>query len=248
MKSLVVVLAIVMSLFIAVPAMAGSAADADATAVASPVSVSGAGVSNMNDYSQTFEAEENLRPFANGVVTPFPQIPAFFGPDTPGPTYQKVEFILPLKSVYERWEIEPSVSETDIMFRCRYFIKTDKAENDLKDKVFVTTRLPAGKFKMVAHLTLWAEDTYTTSFELMAKACQLAMDLPGKEHTVLVISQGCEKVVQTDGWGVGFASTRATVNGNQNVSGVAAGGLGYATGEAGNKGKPWLQVAIIDVK
>ena len=248
MKKLVAVLAIVMSLFVAAPAIAGSAADADATAVAAPVAVSGAGVTNANDYSQTFEAEENLRPLPNGMTTPFPQIPAFFGPDTPGPTYQKVEFILPLKSVYERWEVDPSVSETDIMYRCRYFMKTDKDANDMKDKVFVTTMLPNGKFKMVAHLTLWAEDTYTTSFELMMKACQLAMDLPGKEHTVLITSQGCEKVVQTSGYGIGLATTRATINSNQDVGGVAVGGLGYASGEAGNKGKPWLQVAVLDVE
>lgn len=226
-------------------------------------SMAGAGAEANNN--QTFEASDAFRPFANSGGANFPAIPSFFGPDTPGPTYQRVEFILPLKSEWKRYELDVSIIETDIMFRCRYFLKTrktlikelnsrtksdffDPLKSSLKEKpgdtIHIITAPPKGKFKMIGHITLWAEDKYTTSFELMGKACLLAMKLPTAK-SVLIMSQGCEKKVETSGWGIGVNHTTATISDSQSSGTVNSGGTGYSSGEAGNTGRPWLQVAII---
>ena len=206
-----------------------------------------------------------MRGFANSGAVNFGPITSFFGPDTPGPTYQKIELILPLKSEWKRFELDVSVTETDIMFRCRYFLKTrktlikeleDKTKGDLFDSlkleleeklgdtIHIITAPPKGEFKMIGHITLWAQDKYTTSFELMGKACLLAMELPTAK-SLLITGQGCEKKVETSGWGIGVNHTTATISNSQNSGTVNSGGTGYSTGEAGNTGRPWLQVAII---
>jgi hypothetical protein len=224
-----------------------------------------------NNYSDptyngiNIEASDPMRGFTNPGGAGFPAIPSFFGPDTQGPTYQRIELVLLLKSEWKRYELDVSVTETDIMFRCRYFMKTrktlikelnDKTKSDfyaplkssLKEKpgdtIHIITAPPKGEFKMIGHITLWAEDKYTTSFELMGKACLLAMELPTAK-AVLIMSQGCEKKVKTSGWGVSLGHSTATINSTQDVSTVTSPALGYSTGEAGNTGRPWLQVAII---
>ena len=112
------------------------------------------------------------------------------------------------------------------------------------DTIHIITVPPKGKYKMIGHITLQARDKYTTSFELMGKACLLAMELPTAK-SVLIMSQGCEKKVETSGWGVSIGNSTATINGTQDVSTVTSPALGYSTGKAGNTGRPWLQVAII---
>lgn len=219
---------------------------------------------NVNNLGIGITGSDALRPFTNSGGAGFPAIPSFFGPDTQGPTYQKIELILPLKSEWKRYELAVSVAETDIMFRCRYFLKTrktlmkelnktkgeffDPLKSSLKEKsgdtIHIITAPPKGEFKMIGHITLWAEDEYTTSFELMGKACLLAMELPTAK-AVLIMSQGCEKKVETSGWGVSLGHSTATMNSAQDVSTVTSPALGYSTGEAGNTGRPWLQVAII---
>lgn len=249
---------------------AGNNADATVSGVNAGAD---AAVTNTNDYSQTidqpfeqtFEASEPMRGFTNSGGAGFPAIPSFFGPDTQGPTYQRIELILPLKSEWKRYELDVSVVETDIMFRCRYFMKTretlmkeleDKTKGEffdpLKssleerpgDTIYIITAPPKGEFKMIGHITLWAEDKYTTSFELMGKACLLALELPTAK-SVLIMSQGCEKKIETSGWGVSLGNSTATMNSTQDVSTVTSPSLGYSTGKAGNSGRPWIQVAVI---
>lgn len=223
---------------------------------------------NINNLGVSFSDAEQLRGFANPGGVGFPAIPSFFGPDTPGPTYQKIELILPLKSEWQRFELEPIIGDTDIMFRCRYFLKTEECSTirvkkprhstarhtktvctplrveELTDTIHVITVPPKGTFRMIGHITLWSKDKYTTSLELMAKAMLLAMELP-TANALLISGQGCEKKVEISGWGIFGNQTRATVNSAQNVSGVSVGGMGYSSGIAGNTGRPWLQAAII---
>lgn len=259
MKKLFTLFVVLMVFFIASPAFA------DATAIGTGIAGADAAV------TQNFEAAENLRPFTNSGNVNFAPIPSFFGPDTPGPTYQRVELILPLKSEWQRSELEPTIEDTDIMFRCRYFLKTrDVLSKDAKkalktcldsqesgylteieilerkatDTIHVITVPPQGKFKMIGHITVWSEDKYTTSLELMAKTMLLAIELP-TTNALLITGQGCEKKVETSGWSIFGNQTRATINSAQNVSGLSVGGMGYSSGTAGNTGRPWLQAAII---
>ena len=220
---------------------------------------------NINNLGIGITGSEPMKGFVNPANISFAPVPSFFGPDTPGPTYQKAELLLPLKSEWKRYELGVSVTETDIMFRCRYFMKTrktlikelekrtksdffDPLKSSLKEKpydtIYIITAPPKGEFKMIGHITLWAKDKYTTSFELQSKACLLALELPTAK-SILIMGQGCEKRVETSGWGASIGNSTATINGTQDISTVTSPALGYSTGEAGNTGRPWLQVAII---
>lgn len=200
-----------------------------------------------DSYTQVYNEAENKRPHANGVVTNFAPVPIYVGPDAQGPTHQDLTDVIKMKSVWQRFEVAPSVNDTDIVFRCRYFLKRPDATKKPTDEVVILTERPQGMFKLVAHATLWSDDTYTTSFELMMKACLLAMDLPTAD-AVLITGQGCEKFVKSTGWGIGFNHTTAAMSGSQDTSNVSSGGTGYSSGEAGNKGKPWIQVMVLDYK
>lgn len=219
-----------------------------------------------NDYSQTFEASKPMRGFANAGGVAFPMIPSFFGPDTPGHSFQKMELILPLKNQWERWELTKGLSETNMMYRCRFFMKTRKTllkelsgkkkdefygplkeslEEKPEDSIIFITAPPAQAFRMIGHITIWATDEYTTSFELMEQAGLLGMEIPSAT-ALLITGQGSTKQLQTKGWGIGVNHTTATVSDSQNSGTVNSGGTGYSSGKAGNVEYPWLQLAIIE--
>jgi len=230
MKKFISVLALFS--FILITAMA---ANAGSTAV------SGAGaVANNN---QTFEGSNVPQGFSNGVETNFPTLVPYFGPDVRPFNFTPIEVITAGKSLWKRYECNPTIEDAKVEYRFRSFVKTNNS-NDSLDSVDVMLGLPEDKvYTTVAHITLRADDVTTTSLELLAQACLLAMEAGGK--TVAVIAQGAERVAVSSGWGVGFNSTASTVNNSGDIGTVSSGGTGYSKGTSGLAGKPWLQVFVL---
>ena len=73
----------------------------------------------------------------------------------------------------------------------------------------------------------------TNSIQLMAAIALKA--LRNGSNVVYFAAEGAHRGVETSGWGIGFAHTKAS---HDNVS---AGGTGYAAAKAGPQDKPWLQ-------
>lgn len=264
-KTLIIAMLI---LFSSTVALAGSSATVNDVTAEVDVTYTDASAQKLkmeNDYTQTFEGSESLRGFTNSAGIVYPIIPSFFGPDTPGHSYQGMELILPLKSEWERWEVEEGITDTGIMFRCRYLIKTrttllkelsgkkkDEFYGPLKksleekpeDSIIFIAAPPVTPFRMIGHITIWATDIVTTSFELMEMSALLGMDLIPATH-LLITGQGCTKELHTSGWGVGGHHTAATISNSQKSSNVSAGGTGYSGGKAGNVEFPWLQLVIL---
>jgi hypothetical protein len=78
-----------------------------------------------------------------------------------------------------------------------------------------------------------AKNGSTNSIQVMAAIALKA--LRNGSNVVYFAAEGAHRGVETSGWGIGFAHTKAS---HDNVS---AGGTGYAAAKAGPQDKPWLQ-------
>jgi len=78
-----------------------------------------------------------------------------------------------------------------------------------------------------------AKNGKTNSWQVMAAVALKA--LRNGSNVVYFAAEGAHRGVETSGWGIGFAHTKAS---HDNVS---SGGTGYSAAKAGPEDKPWLQ-------
>lgn len=255
MKRTFLVVALILSIFmITGTAMAGSSSTATAN--------SNVGLNNSNtdinvvapqqgQYVEgpTFEAdnrkyEDMPRGFPNGTEIVYPGIIPYYGPDTRPFNFTPMSVIVQGKNVWKRYECEPTLEDSEIEYRFRSFVPTEEGDNPL-DSVDVMLGLPETKntYRVLAHITLRADDTRTTSLELLAQACLLGMASGGR--TIAIVAEGAERVATSSGWGIGIHSSGATVNDSNDVGTVTSGGTGYSSGKASLEGKPWIQVFVL---
>jgi len=191
----------------------------------------------------TVEGDYTPRPFANPGSVAYPGAPEFYGPDSPSSNVMDLRDILSMKNTYDRHVLSVTTKKADMRFRARYMVPTmNKKDRSPDDNVSVYLGKPTAG-TMVAMLMVRADDTDTTTFEVMAKAALLALDV--KADSLYIVAYNAEKVVKTSGWGVGLGHTTSTMNSAGDIGTVNTGGTGYQKGESGLKGKPWVHAIAV---
>jgi len=193
----------------------------------------------------TVEGDYVPRAFANPGSVTYPGAPEFYGPDSPSSNVMDLRDILSMKNTYDRHVLSVTTKKADMRFRARYLVPTmNKRDRSPDDSVSVYLGKPTAG-DMVAMLMVRADDTDTTTFEVMAKAALLALDV--KADSLYVVAYSAEKVVKTSGWGVGFGHTTSTMNSAGDIGTVNTGGTGFQKGESGLKGKPWVHAIAVRI-
>lgn len=240
-KFLWALIILIILMFSASLALAGSSAVGVGQAAAHVEAGNGVTANN----NQTFEASEIPIPFPNGTGLEFPTVPNFFGPDSPPWNFMPVEMIIQVKRIWTKNEVKEHLSHTDLKVRARYLVNRKARQKlDKPDEILVVLAQPERPIKVLGIFYVSADDADTTSFEVLVK-CQL-LGMGVKADAIGVLQQGCQKLASMSTKGFMIGNSTATVNPNGDAGTISTGGLGYSKGEAGNIGKPWLQVIAFD--
>jgi hypothetical protein len=153
--------------------------------------------------------------------------------------------LLGYKSVFTRAELKKMSKEADVNIRDN--TTAEKAsEEDRKQQgraIPVYLGVPTIHIESLGMMTVVADDFETNTVEIMAIAAMGGLDI--NADAVYIMAYGGDKESKSSGWGVGMNSSVATINGNSDLSTVSSGGMGYSSGKAGLKTKPWVHVLMV---
>ena len=238
MKKLFAIFAIMIAVMMfSAPVMAGSTSFAGASA--------GATI-NMPEDSR--EYKDMPRGFPIGTEVKYGPMPSYFGPDKPGPNTMDLRMILEMKQEWNRDCLKVTGSNAKTNTRARFFEPTRKRlGKEFKarktDTINIHLGLPPTDARLAGVVMVRARDTKATTLEIMADAARSALDIPGA--TMYIVAYSSTKVVKSGGWGIGFHSSAATMNGTNDLGSVTSGGTGFSTGEAGYQDKPWMHAYVV---
>jgi hypothetical protein len=66
-------------------------------------------------------------------------------------------------------------------------------------------------------------------------------------NAIHVSAEGTQRKLKSFGWGIGFNYTQATLNSDEDSSGIGSGGLGISGSTAGYVNMPWMQIYALQV-
>lgn len=247
MKKFLVITAMVLSIFLV-----------SGVAVASSTAVSSAGASAdptaIGIVDQTFEADKREfkdmpRGFANGTEVVYPGMPNYFGPKTLGPNTIDLDLILKMKRTWTLDELTVTGKGVKTLTHERLFVPgkdTLKIKKNLTDTIDIVLGAPPENGLLKAVIMVRARNTKVTTLEVLADAGRSAMNVPGR-CVVYIVAYGSQNIVKTSGWGIGFNSSVATVNGTNDLSSISSGGTGYSSGEGMFDDKPWVHAFVVEM-
>jgi len=172
----------------------------------------------------------------------------YFGKPLPSSGFQPLEQLL----MYGCWFTEGSLksmlkkvedAEAEFKVTNRGLEAAPLASEDGKTrwiKIVVQRAKYAGSngTDFIGYVTARSENSKTTMVEVMAKAALEAMK--NGCNILHLTAQGAVRDAFATGWGIGFNTTQAQMY-DGDRSNVSVGGLGYSSGQAGMRDKPWLQ-------
>lgn len=203
--------------------------------------VSKANIDNVTataDNNQTFEAGD--RAYAIQGDVPMAAMPGYFG-DNNKPGHQFIS-ITKLLMYNTAWEIKDKYDFAPGQ-KVNVTPHTDKVAAADRSEVVVCTKevfdINKVDLKLLAVGTVNSTNKNVISSDLLDKVLYTA-SLYGATH-VQFLAEGTNTELQSSGWGVGFAYTKAT------DSSVSTGGTGFSTGWAGYQNLPWQQFMFLKI-
>ena len=220
---------------------------------------------NVNDGNTLIYAPK-YAPAKRGFAIPndihYPGMPSYFGKAIPSFQFQSVKTLLMYKSVFSVEELRsmakskgrvkstrilPTVVNSSYGEAATFMgdpIPTDEAD---KYMVIYITK-PTIEVDLVGYVTCATRSKVGLSVQTLAAAALAAHEMGA--NIIHVSAEGAERKLTTNGWGVGFNQTHATINGGgENTGNVSSGGFGVSGGSAGYRDLPWVQVfALHSVK
>jgi len=178
----------------------------------------------------------------------------YFGQPLPSEGFQPIEDII----LYTCWYTEGSlksmlkhVESVDAEFKVASLnVENAKIAEDGTTKwikvVISRTKYKGANVDFKGFVTARSKHRETTMVEVMAKAALVAVK--NGCNVIHFSAQGAVRDVESSGWGIGFNTTQASLNGSDLThSNVSSGGFGISKATAGTRDKPWLQgFGIID--
>jgi len=232
-------------------AMADSTSTANAGAASSVVSNPvGVGLNNQTFEADDREYKDMPRGFANGTELIYPGMPNYLGPKTVGPNTMDLDLILKMKPEWTLDELDSTASKVKTNTHERLFVpskKTRKISTKPTDTIVISLGQPPANAKLRGVIMVRGRNTDVTALEVMAEAGAAALNVPGN-CAAYVIAYGAQNVVKTSGWGIGFHSSVANVNGSNDLSSVSSGGTGWSTGEGSFDDKPWIHILVVEMQ
>lgn len=268
-KMLVLILTIGLVAGFSSNVFADSTADANANVGVDNSQVLSQGVDNSDRSAATVNIDDNSsnkskvynRQFVNPGNTPIPGTNGFFTAPTPDSSFRQVaEFIYYLTGDADAVSVQLTEGACEALAKggdvdsniqiVRQRLAVAKADQDGVKWITISMIKPVvedGKLVRVAKadlriagfVTAEADDADTDSFQVIGKLA-LKVIAANLDH-LQITAEGAHRKVEASGFGIGFYTVGAQVSQGGQTSGLAGGGLGYATNEAGPEDRPWIQ-------
>ena len=203
------------------PAMADS--EAEATAGATII---------QNDNSTNKSEASETRAIPGNV--PVYGAPGFFTTPTPDGSFESLKQALQFADMFSEQALIDMAAGGSV----NAYVKdlnpkaTAKFEDPNNKMIKIVLEAPKG-LEYEGPANGEALNGKTNMWQVMAAVALKA--LRNGSNVVYFAAEGAHRGVESSGWGIGFAHTKAS---HDNVS---VGGTGYAAGKAGPQDKPWLQ-------
>ena len=253
------IIAAVLAVFLMVPGMAvadhhygnnNDTIDSEASAVQDQTTVVGVDLLNGS-----FNGGPAKRGFAIPNDIHYPGMPSYFGKAIPSFQFQSVKSLLMYKSVFSIEELKNMskgkgrVKSTRILptvVNASYakgatFMGDAIPTDEVTEYMVIYITKPTIEVDLVGYVTCATRSKVGLSIQTLASAALAAHEMGA--NIIHVSAEGAERKLTTNGWGVGFNQTHATINGGgENTGNVSSGGFGVSGGSAGYRDLPWIQV------
>ena len=230
-----------------------SFADSSASASIDNVSAS-AGTSSV--ITDSFNSQ-GYRGFAIPGDVAFGPTLNYFGHGNPSAAMQDVRSFLVYSETFTEGALEEILNRfrkprTDFKIVNRDVELASSDQDGVKWIKIVVLTDEQGRMKryenaqMIGYVVSESKHKTVTMLEVLASAALEA--IRNGCNVLQITAQGSVNDVESSGWGIGIHSTQAQVySSGQDKSNVSSAGLGYSTGTAGIRNKPWLQaVGLVD--
>ena len=219
------------------------------------------GASVTIDDNSSNKSKVYNRQFVNPGNTPIPGTNGFFTAPTPDSSFRQVaELIFYLTGDANAVSVNLTEGACESLAKggdvdsniqvVRERFATAKADEDGVKWITISMIKPIIKDgKMVGvnkanpniagFATAEADDGDTDSFQVIGKIALKAIKA-GLNH-FQVTAEGAHRKVEASGFGIGFYTVGAQVSQGGQTSGLAGGGMGYSSNEAGPEDRPWIQ-------
>ena len=217
-------------------------------------------------FNDSFNSGPSKRGFAIPNDIHYPGTPSYFGKAIPSFQFQSVKTLLMYKSVFSIEELKDMAKGDGVVKSPRILVTVVNASYDpdnqpvatfmgdpiptdeVTEYMVIYITKPKVDVDLVGYVTCATKSKVGLSVQILAKAALAAHEMGA--DMIHVSAEGAERKLTTNGWGIGFNHTHATINGGGEDSGnVASGGLGVSGGSAGYRDLPWVQVfALHSVK
>lgn len=201
------------------------------------------------------------RQFVNPGNTPIPGTNGFFTAPTPDSSFRQVaEFIYYLTGDANAVSVQLTEGACEALAKggdvdsniqiVRQRLAVAKADQDGVKWITISMIKPVvedgvvvgvnkADLRIAGFVTAEADDADTDSFQVIGKLA-LKVIAANLDH-LQITAEGAHRKVEASGFGIGFYTVGAQVSQGGQTSGLAGGGLGYATNEAGPEDRPWIQ-------
>ncbi len=200
-----------------------------------------------NSYHEAADLNRS-RGFAISGDVQYGPVLNYFGQPLPSEGFQPIEDII----MYACWYTEGAlksmlkhVENVDAEFKVSSLNIEDAHLAEDGETRWIKVILSRTKYKgtnvdFKGFVTARSKHRETTMVETMAKAAMLAVK--NGCNVIHFSAQGAVRDVESSGWGIGFNTTQASLNGSDLThANVTSGGFGISKATAGTRDKPWLQ-------
>jgi hypothetical protein len=260
-KMLIIMLSIGLVAGISSNVFADQSANANAEVNSQQVQVDESAQSASITTTDNSRNTVNNRQFVNPGVTPIPGTNGFFTAPTPDSSFRQVKELIyyltgdpnavSVNLTEGACENLAKGADVDInlqVVRERFAIA--KADKEGVRWITISMIAPVVKdgkvvdlrkedFNVAGFTSAEADDGNTDSFQVIGKVALKA--IKANLNHLQITAEGAHRKVESSGWGIGLYTTGAKVSDGGTVSGLAGGGTGYASNEAGPEDRPWIQ-------
>lgn len=218
----------------------------------------GMSLEDVGNIKDSFNSQSR-RGFHIAPEMTYPGMPGYFVKPTKGAFFQSIEDILAYSKTLGEKQVAAMAKGADVEVISIKLAndgddvgaKLDKnVEREYRHVTFVHSQEEA--FELHKKYRVWGYSTAlskkkATSPQVLGKLSQDALNMTGEINEVVIHIQneGAQREMTSDGWGIGFHQSNASISHSQNHSSVASGGTGYSTGSAEYFDKPWIQAIIL---
>lgn len=220
-------------------ANAGASAQGGGAIVDNSAQGGGATVDNSDHSTNTVRNYEVVVP---GNI-PIPGTNGFFTSPTPDSSFRSAKELLRFGDKFTEGALESIASNGNVDMNYDYMNGLVKvSDEELANRRWIKIILDDGKvegFSARAIVDAEADDADTNSLQVIAKLALKA--LRDGCNALVLTAEGAHRVVEADGWGVGFYTVGGAV-GNDGLRSVnGGGGTGYAHNATATEDRPWVQ-------